>query len=292
MADITALILTKNESINIADCINSIKDLVERIVVVDSGSTDDTVEIAKSMGADVYVHPFENYAKQFNWGLDNTNITTKWVIRLDADERFTPKLCEEIKYMINLHDQDDVNGFTIEAWFYFMGKCLKHAGAMKRKLMIFKNGIGRIEDRNMDEHTILLKGRSIPLKEKFIHYDFKDLDFFVSKLNWYAGREMLDYLNFKQGTVNETLTDKTIQGTRKKKFGLYYKAPPFLRAWLLFVYKYYFKLGFLDGKEGYIYHYLYNFWYRYLVDAKIYEYEKLTCSSTEDKKHVKSLFSN
>jgi len=134
MADLTAIILTKNESINIVDCINSIKGLAERIVVVDSGSTDNTVELAKELGADVYTHPFEFSAAQFNWALDNTNITTKWVLWLDADERFTPKLCEEAKIMMERHANDDVNGFTLEAWFFFMGKCLKHGGSKKENL--------------------------------------------------------------------------------------------------------------------------------------------------------------
>jgi len=273
MADLTAIILTKNESINIVDCINSIKGLAERIVVVDSGSTDNTVELAKELGADVYTHPFEFSAAQFNWALDNTNITTKWVLWLDADERFTPKLCEEAKIMMERHANDDVNGFTLEAWFFFMGKCLKHGGSKKRKLMIFKNGIGRIEDRKRDAHTILSKGTSIALKEKFLHYNFKDLSDYIGKYNLYATREMQDYIAYLQGASPDINTDRKIQKTRKMKFGLYYKMPKFIRAWMWFVYNYYFRLGFLDGKEGYIYYFLECYWYRYLVDAKIYEYE-------------------
>ena len=173
MADVTFIILTKNESINIRDCINSIKGFAKRIVVVDSGSTDDTCEIAKSMGADVYVHPFENYARQFNWGIDNTDITTKWTFRLDADERLTDKLCKTLEKLMCEHDSDDVNGITMEAWLYFMGRKIKHGGSQKRKLMLFKTGIGRIEDRKMDEHTVLSCGTSVYCKERFIHYDFK-----------------------------------------------------------------------------------------------------------------------
>jgi Glycosyltransferases involved in cell wall biogenesis len=278
MADLSAIILTKNESKNIVECFNSIKDIVKRVVIVDCGSTDNTVDLAKDLGADVYIHPFENYAKQFNWALDNTKITSKWALRLDADERFTPALCDEVENLMTLHNDDNITGLTLEANLYFMGKRLKHGERMKRKIMIFKFGIGRIENRKMDEHTILSSGSSIAVKEKFIHYDFKNIDYFISKYNWYATREMQDYFAFKQGTLqdifNETLSDKKIQSTREKKFGLYYKAPPFFRAWMLFVLDYYFKLGFLDGKEGYIYHFLHNYWYRCLVDAKIYEQEK------------------
>ncbi len=277
MADLTAIILTKNESKNILECLNSIKSLAKRIVIVDSGSEDNTVEIAKEFGADVYVHPFENYARQFNWGLDNTNISTKWALRIDADERFTPELCKEVEKMIEVHDSDDVNGFTLEAWLYFMGKRLEHGGGRKRKLMIFKYGVGRIEDRKMDEHTILSTGRSIALKERFIHYDFKNLDVLISKYNWYATREMQDYYEYQQGIDSGDLMflDRKINNKRKKKYRFYYKAPVFLRSWMLFIYNYIFKFGFLDGKEGYMYHFFYSFFYRSLVDAKIYE-QKVT----------------
>ncbi len=172
MADLTAIILTKNESKNIEDCLKTIQGFVKRVIVVDSDSTDDTVAIAKRLGAEVYIHKFENYARQFNWGLDNTNITTKWTLRLDADERLTPKLCRELEGLMKQHENDDINGITMEAWFYFLGKCMKHGGSKKRKLMVFKSGIGRIEDRKMDEHTLLLSGCSISTKEKFLHYDF------------------------------------------------------------------------------------------------------------------------
>ena len=273
MADLTAIILTKNESKNIEACLESIKGFATRVVVVDSGSKDDTVNIAKAHGADVYFNEFEYYAKQFNWGIDNTDITTKWVLRLDADERFTPELCEKAEEVMDDHSDDHVNGITMEAWLYFLGKRLKYGLSKKRKLMIFKRGFGRIEDRKRDAHTVLSTGTSVSLKERFLHYDFKDINSFISKYNWYATREKHDYIAYKEGLSKEINTDKKISQTRKKKFGMYYKAPMFFRAWLWFVYNYYFRLGFLDGKEGYLFHYFECYWYRFLVDAKIYEYE-------------------
>ncbi|MGI6539147.1 MAG: glycosyltransferase family 2 protein [Caldicoprobacterales bacterium] len=125
MADLTAIILTKNESKNIVACLESIKGFAKRAVVVDSGSTDNTVELAKKHGADVYYHPFEYYAKQFNWALDNTDIKTKWVLRLDADERFTPELCKECEELMERHAEDEVNGITMEAWLYFLGRAIR-----------------------------------------------------------------------------------------------------------------------------------------------------------------------
>lgn len=271
MNSITAIILTKNEEKNIEKCISSIKKHVERIIVVDSGSLDSTVKLAESMGAEVVLNPFKYYADQFNWAIDNNKITSEWILRIDADEEFTEKLWNEIKLVIN-ERKKDVNGITIEAWLYFMGKKLNYGASKKRKMMLFKNGIGRIEDRKRDAHSIIEEGYSVSMSEKFIHYDFKSLNEFVDRYNYYAKRETEDYIDYiSNGKNSELKTDEVIQRTRKKKFGIYYKAPKFLRAWLWFMYNYLYKKGFLDGIEGFLFHFLECYWYRILVDAKILE---------------------
>lgn len=168
MQDVTILILTKNEELNLPDCLESVKGFAKRCVV-DSYSSDRTKEIALKYGADFFEHKFENYARQFNWGLNNTNITTKWTFRLDADERLTPALCKELDQLMTEHADDDVNGFTMEASLFFMGREMKHGGPQKRKLMLFKTGIGRVENRKMDEHTILSSGHALSCKNKFRH---------------------------------------------------------------------------------------------------------------------------
>ena len=272
MIDVTVIILTKNEEINLPDCLKSVQNFAKRVVVVDSESTDKTEEIAKKYNADFYVHKFETYSRQFNWGIDNTNITTKWIFRLDADERLTPSLCSELEYLTQKHASDEVNGITMEAWLYFMGRKIKYGCHNKRKLMMFKTGIGRIEDMKIDEHTVLSHGTSVYAKNRFIHYDFKDMNHWINKMNWYATREMQDYydhVNGKNMSISEK--DGVISKNRNKKYGLYYKLPLFFRCWILFIYNYIFRLGFLDGKEGFIYNYMYHRWYRTLVDAKIYE---------------------
>lgn len=275
MIDITFIILTKNEELNIFDCLKSIEGFARRVVIVDSFSSDNTVAIAKNMNVDVYQHPFETYARQFNWALDNTGITTKWVFRLDADERLTPDLCAELCTLAHKHQDDDVNGITFEADLFFMGKQIRHGGSQKRKLMMFKNGLARVEDRRMDEHTELLSGRSVNASGRFLHYDFKNLTHWVNKMNWYATREMQDYYEFKNGKSFElNASDIKILKTRQKKFGFYYKLPMFLRAFMLFIYIYIFRLGFLDGKEGFVFHFMYHCWYRAMVDAKILEQAK------------------
>ena len=271
MTDVTAVILTKNEEKNLIDCLESLKGFAKRTVVVDCGSEDGTCSIAEQYGADVYFHPFENYSKQFNWALDNTDITTKWTYRLDADERLTPALKEELAALALEHADDDINGFSTEAWLVFLGRVLKHGAANKRRIVMFKTGIGRIEDRRMDEHTVLSEGKSISCKERFVHEDFKDMTHWINKMNWYATREMQDYFEFKEGKSAEIENDRYVAETRRKKFGFYYKLPMFSRSWFLFVYYYIFKGGFLDGRPGYIFNYMYHRWYRNLVDTKIYE---------------------
>ena len=272
MNDITAVILTKNEEVNIERCIQSIQDIVDRIVVVDSGSTDNTVEIAKSLGADIYYHQFEHYAAQFNWALNNTNINTVWVYRIDVDEAVTPELKNEILEECKKHRDDYVNAFLMKHKLYFLGRYLKHGGTYPfLKITIFKPQYADFENRAMGEHVVLKQGKCIELKNDCLHYDCKNLTAFIDKHNAYATREVKDYIERKEKLVEQATLYENAEVTKRLRDGFYYKIPPFLRAHLYFVYRYYFKLGFLDGKPGKIYAFMQAYWYRYLVDAKLYE---------------------
>lgn len=276
MTNITAIILTKNEEKNIERCINSIKELAQRIVVVDSYSTDKTIAIAKSLGAEVYENPFKDYADQFNWALDNTNIDTQWVYRIDADEFVPPELSKEIIDKTKKHLNDDINGFVMKFRIYFMGKFLKHGGVYPfYNLTIFKYGKGRYEARKMGEHIVLNEGTTVDLENDCIHYDYKDLSIWVAKHNWYSTRETRDYFDTRDNRQVNTSLYHEAEKAKKVRDGVYYKLPLFFRAHLYFWYRYYIKLGFLDGVEGKIYAYLQAYWYRFLVDAKIYECNKL-----------------
>lgn len=273
MADITAIILTKDEEKNIERCLRSIETLATRRVVIDSGSTDNTIAIARRLGAEVYVHPFENYARQFNWGIDSCDIHTDWILRIDADEAFPPQLCAAVEKAISDPANSDVHGIMLSANLFFMGRMLRHGKQKKRKVMLFRTGFGRIEDRQMDEHTLVEGGRILALEERFDHYDFKDLTTYIAKMNWYATREMQDYYAVQEALKTDS-SGKQIAGLRKKKFGLYYRMPMFIRCWMLFIYQYIFRGGFLDGVEGFLYYWLYHCWYRMIVDAKILEQKK------------------
>ena len=271
-SDLTAIILTKNEEANIKRCILSLGDLPKRVIVVDSGSTDDTVNIAESLGAEIYRHPFKHYADQFNWALDNTDIKTTWVYRIDADEALTPELKMEVEKSCMEHANDNVNGFLMKHKLFFLGKYLKHGGVYPFiKMTIFKPRCARFEDRAMGEHVVLKEGSSILLETDCLHYDCKNLTAFIDKHNSYATREVKDYYD-RLGHSQALLYSKA-ERTKKLRDGLYYKLPKFIRAKLYFWYRYYIQLGFLDGKPGKIYAFIQAYFYRYIVDAKIYESE-------------------
>lgn len=274
MADLTAIILTKNEEKNLTKCIHSIQKLAKRIIVIDSYSTDTTVELAKMLGAEVYQHEFINYSKQFKYGLYNFSIDTTWVLRIDADESFTEQSAKELEELCSTNMNTDVNGIIVRFEVNFMGRRLRHGGIYPfRKLIVFKYGIGDIEDCNMDEHIVLSSGRYIETKYDSIHRDYKNLTYYINKHNLYSDREVLDYFENRREnkkTQNLSFYDKMKQFL---KFKIYYRFPMGSRAHFYFLYRYYFKLGFLDGKEGKIFAFLQAYWYRFLVDAKIYERE-------------------
>lgn len=272
MIDITVIILTKNEEKNIKKCIESIRGFAKRIVVMDSFSNDRTIEIAESLGAETFQHEFKHYGAQFQYALDNCSISTKWVFRLDADEEVSKQTKQELEELCVRHNDTDVNGFVFRLEETFLGKKLHHGGLnILEKLCIFKFGKAYMEDRYMGEHIILKEGKSIKLKTVSYHNDFKDLTFWINKLNWYASREAKDYMYQIDKTMELKILDRPTKIRRFLKYNLYYRLPTRLRYKLVFLYFYYFRLGFLDGKEGYYRIYFMVYWYRMLVDAKIYE---------------------
>ncbi len=266
--DITFIILTKNEAKNIEKCIRSAQQIAKRVVIVDSGSTDDTVALAEANGAEVYTHPWSGYADQFNWGLENCNINTEWVFRLDADERVSEELAEEIYEALHAPQAKDIDGYTMRIHIYFMNKHLRFGGTRKLVILrLFRFGKGRVENKPMDEHTVV-EGAVQLLKHSLIHYDYKDLDAWLNKHVWYSGRE-IQMIDAADDTLGGDLSTK-----QKKKRGFYYRLPLFWRARFYYWYRYYLQLGFLDGREGKIFYYLQAYWYRFVIDAKLYEQEK------------------
>lgn len=277
---IAAIVLTKNESKHIARCLNSLKSVVDDIVVVDCFSTDETPKLASSMGARVIEHPWKNYATQLNYGIHECGITSDWIWRIDADEYLEGNLGKAVKEYIQ-DAPNDVNGIYVRKRIDFMGKPLKHGGWYPTyHLKVFRRGHGDCENRWMDEHIRLLDGKTITIEEgEQVDANLNDLTWWTEKHNNYATREMVDMLMMEYGldAKAEEVAPKFFGTEEQRKRWLkiqYLKSPLFVRPFLNFILRYILKGGFLDGKEGFIWHILQGFWYRMLVDVKIFEMKK------------------
>jgi len=198
MNPITAVILTFNEEKHIARCLESLRGVCERICIIDSNSTDRTVEIAKSMGAEIFVHAWENnYAKQLNWGIQAANIQTPWTLRIDADEYLSADLHSEIKQSLDAISPQ-VSGIEFTRKVYFKGKWIRFGGFYPIHLLrLWRSGKGECEQRLMDEHIVLREGETIRFKGYVIDENLNSMHWWVLKHNNYARREAADVLNQK-----------------------------------------------------------------------------------------------
>ena len=283
MANISAIILTYNEEIHIRRCIENLKQITDKIFVIDSYSTDNTVQIAEEQGAKVLYNKWENnYSKQFNWALDNAPIDTNWIIRIDADEYLTEKLIYEINNKLPNISQN-VSGIEISLERYFLGKKIKFGIGKISQVRIFRNGKAICEPKMMDEH-MMIDGDIISFKGKWVDNNLSTLQEWCSKHNKYAIREAIDYMNIYNISNEEidkyNLSNKSL--TKHKNKNRYSKIPLFWRAFFYFCYRYILILGFLDGKEVFLWHFLQGWWCRTLVDAKIFEIKK-RCGNDREK---------
>ncbi|MGC4036269.1 MAG: glycosyltransferase family 2 protein [Chitinophagaceae bacterium] len=280
MNSLTVIILTFNEEIHIKRCIENLKQVAEKIIIVDSNSTDNTVSIARSLGAEVYQNPWKNYSTQFNWALANCSINTNWVMRMDCDEYLTKELIDEINYKLP-ESKEGVTGYIIKRRVIFMNKWIKHGGFYPHRLLrIWKNGTATIEERWMDEHVVIETGEIETLENDMVDHNLNSLTWWISKHNNYATREMFDLIDIRNKSTSENNVKADLNGqqySRKRwiKEKVYTKIPLFVRPFFYFFYRYILRLGFLDGKAGLIWHFLQGYWYRFLVDAKLYEQKTL-----------------
>lgn len=277
---IAAIVLTKNEEKHIVRCLESIRDVCDDIVVVDCFSDDRTVELAESFGARVVQHPWKNYATQLNYGIHQCGITADWIWRIDADEYIEGGLGQAVNDFIQTAP-DDVNGIYVRKRIDFMGKPLMHGGWYPSyHLKVFRRGHGDCENRWMDEHIRLFDGRAITIEQgNQVDANLNDLTWWTEKHNGYATREMADMLMMEYGldATAEEVVPKFFGTEEQRKRWLkikYIKTPLFVRPFINFTLRYIIKGGFLDGKEGFLWHILQGFWYRMLVDAKIFELKK------------------
>lgn len=272
---LTVIVLTKNEERHIARCLASVAPFAAQVLVVDSGSTDRTVEIARAEGAIVLENPWINYATQMNWGIDRVSECTEWILRLDADEVVTPDLATEIATQLPGLGTD-VDGVYVSRRMTFLGRPMHRGGIFPvRVLRLFRAGRGRCENRWMDEH-ILVAGATADFAGEIVDDNRNSLTWWTEKHNAYASREVVDLLNLEFGFMpHETVAD--LRGGQQAgikrwlKENVYARLPGGFRAFAYFIYRYVIRFGFLDGKEGTAFHVLQGFWYRYLVDMKLYE---------------------
>jgi len=293
--DLTVIILTFNEAIHIERCIRSVEPIARQVYVIDSYSTDETVAIAQSLGAAVLQHPFINQAKQFQWALDHCAIDSKWVIRLDADEYPEPELVNEISDRLPRLSHD-VAGIKLRRRHIFMGRWIRHGTRYPLVLLrIWRTGQGRIEQRWMDEHMVVEEGKVITFEHDFSDDNLRDISWWTEKHNQYATREALDVLNGKYGLFASDAAmieqERFSQAGLKRivKERIYNLLPAFSGPLLYFLYRYFLRLGFLDGREGAVYHFLQGFWYRFLVEAKVMELERVLTPLTDRESRVVKL---
>lgn len=289
MPTLSVIILTFNEERHIERAIASVRSIASDILVVDSFSTDRTVELARNAGARVLQNRFINQAKQFQWALDHGEVRSAWILRLDADEIIEPDLAEELQRDLPTLGEDVV-AVNFKRKHVFMGRWIKHGGRYPLILLrLWRNGKGRVEDRWMDEHIVTWGGRTITARGGFADICLHDLGFFTDKHNKYATREALEILNARYGLFGhdkeQNLGSAQARVKRFIKANIYNHMPIFLGPSLFFLYRYVAKLGFLDGREGLIYHFLQGYWYRFLVAAKVVELEQGLehCSANADR---------
>lgn len=275
--DLTIIILAFNETRHLRRCISSARSIAKRIVVVDSFSTDDTASLAFELGAEVLQNKWVNYATQFNWALDHAAVDTRWVMRLDADEIVTDELGDSLGTTLAALPES-VAGVTVNRRIYFLGKWMRHGGIYPAPMLrIWRSGRGRCESRWMDEHVVV-QGEVRHVSGDISDINLNNLTWWTTKHNHYASREAVDLAMLREGRAGEdSQTGMSRQARMKRwiKVRIYARLPLGIRAASYFVLRYFLRLGFLDGWRGFAFHVLQGFWYRFLVDAKLFELERI-----------------
>ncbi len=279
---VAVVILTYNEERHIERCIESVVPFADEIHVVDSFSEDRTIELARERGAAVVEHEFQNQAQQFNWALDNLQIDSDWILRLDADEYADRTFRTEVLDFLSTVDAD-VDGVYVRRQIHFLGKWIEHGGVYPQwVLRLFRNGRGHMEPRWMDEHLVV-EGEEARFDADIIDDNKRPLGWWIDKHNRYSTREAIELLDKEYGilqrhTDDENAVESDVLGDqverRRYLKNAYNRAPKFFRAFIYFVIRYFVRGGFLDGTRGLIWHFLQAGWYRFLVDAKVDEIKR------------------
>jgi glycosyltransferase involved in cell wall biosynthesis len=273
---VSVIVPARNEASNLPRCLESLRGVGE-VYVIDSQSSDDTAEIARSFGAKlVQFHYAGGWPKKRQWAMDTLPLVYDWVLLIDADEALTPELEEEVRHAI----QDPrFDGYYIALQMFFLGRVLRHGGAGFYKLSLFRRGKGRFECRLKDQDAsmadmevhehVIVQGKSARLKNPLLHHNVESISRYIQKHDEYSNWDAQVWL---EGEANSTELPPSLFGNqaqrrrwlRKRLFAL----PG--SSLLLFIYRYFFRLGFLDGVPGLIYCGFQGIQF-FHIKAKIYE---------------------
>ena len=273
---VSVVILSYNEEKNIKECIESILDFTQHIYVVDSGSTDKTLEILSNYPVQVLSNPFTNYSQQRNWALNSIDFKTEWVLNMDADHRASKEFKSEVKQLFLKGIPTDINGIMASRRTMFMDKWIKYGGHYPTyHAVMFRLGKGKCENKLYDQH-FLVEGNTMKVKGDIIDMITESLSTFTLRHDKWSNLEAIQQFENKlneEGIIKADVSGNPIQKRRYYK-NLYEKFLLFVRPFIYFFIRYFLKFGFLDGKRGLIFHFLQCFWFRFLIDAKIYELRK------------------
>ena len=274
------IVLTYNEEMHLPRLLASIAGLNAETFILDSGSTDGTLQIAEEAGAVIMQHPFANHPKQWDYALKIFDVKTPWVICLDADHRVTPELYQRL---LNFRDNEHqhINGIYFNRKNFFKGRWIKHGGYYPFYLLkMVRYGVGFSDlNENMD-HRLIVPGNTIIWKDGHIleeNLKENNIRFWIEKHNKYsdlvAMEEVERLQNLRTQTIKPNFWGSPDERTASLK-QLWWRLPRYVRPMLYFMYRIIFQLGILDGRTGIIFHFLQGFWFRLIVDIKIDEFLK------------------
>jgi glycosyltransferase involved in cell wall biosynthesis len=278
MLPVTVLVPTRNEELNIEKCLKSVVNWADQVFVIDSESEDHTTAIACRYTPDVYTLPYVHgriIPWIFQWALNHLPIRNEWVLILEADQEVSPELAEELRRLFSRHSIEE-NGFYIRRIQVFRGKRIRFGGYRSKYLLkLFRHAEAEFDPLEEDTR-VYVRGKTARLKGAIVEYNLKENDilFYIQKHVRYADAFAREELaRRKQGLRFKTRLDPF--GTPDQRTlwlkSVYYRLPLYIRPFLYFLYRYFLQLGFLDGKEGLIFHFLQAFWFRFLVDIRLEE---------------------
>ncbi|MGZ4778980.1 MAG: glycosyltransferase family 2 protein [Thermoanaerobaculia bacterium] len=280
MTSLDVIVLTFNEERNLPDCLSGLKGLPAHIFVVDSGSTDESVSIAKASGCDLVTHPFTTHAEQWRWALESLPLTAEWVLALDADQEVSEELRSSIDDLIRSSDHS-VAGAYLNRRQVFRGQWIRHGGYYPKYLLkLFRRSAVSV-GRDYVDHHFVVNGRAVKLRGDLIEANRNEdeIAVWIAKHNRYAVLQAREDLSIPGTGPSAHFLGSPDERVAFLK-AIWRRLPLFLRPFLYFAYRYVVRLGFLDGKQGFVFHFMQAFWYRLLVDINIEEQR-----SSRDRSH-------